>query len=316
MSKLYPIMELDHLDIIPSYFCSSSNCIDCYQKSTEEYLESCESTLDIDLLLPFLKKYTLTIKLNSFGLFGGECTEYDRCVELVGILSKEFPGIRLEIVSNGQDHACISEIIKAANRRHNLIIEFSLDGYGDVCDLLRGKEGYFSEAMLSIEEMKKADLTSNIHLNTRYYPEYEESIIDMSKFLADNYGITRDQISLQNLTKKGKSYDDSLQYMTLLREFSQKFWSCSTKGNLSRSHPMFKTYSSSINTVFCVPGIQPDGYLYTCNNYKRGIRVGHISQGNVMGMFTKMLNIAKLSPDHCDDCLFGQCVQHNYNLMR
>ena len=200
MSKLYPIMELDHLDIIPSYWCSSANCVDCYQKSTKEYAKSCESTLNVDLLLPFLTEYTLTIKVNSFGLFGGECTQYDRCIELVSMLSKEFPGIRLEIVSNGQDHSCIGEIIKAANRRHNLIIEFSVDGHGDVCDLLRGKKGYYSELILSIEEMKKSGLASNVLFNTRYYPEYEESIIEMSKFFADNPG--SNFLTKSNYTKK------------------------------------------------------------------------------------------------------------------
>ena len=103
--------------------------------------------------------------------------------------------------------------------------------------------------------------------------------------------------------------------MSLLRDFSKKFWSGSTKGRLSRSHPMFKAYNSRINTVFCVPSIQPDGYLYTCNNYNLGMRIGHISEGNVTGMLTKMLKIAKLNPTHCDNCLFGQCVQYNYSLM-
>lgn len=231
------------------------------------------------------------------------------------MLSKEFPGIRLEIVSNGQDHYCISEIIKAANRRHNLIIEFSIDGYGDICDLLRGKKGYFSEVILSIEEMEKSGLVSNVMLNTRYYPEHEESIIEMSKFLADNYGITRNQISLCNLAIPGRSLDDSLQYMSLLREFSKKFWSGSTKGSLARSHPMFKSYNSRINTVFCVPSIQPDEYLYTCNNYIHSIRVGHIKERNILNMLTKMLNITKSNPTHCDDCLFGRCVLCNYSLM-
>jgi MoaA/NifB/PqqE/SkfB family radical SAM enzyme len=257
----------------------------------------------------------LTIKVNSFGIFGGECTEYDKCIDIVSLLSKEFPGIRLEIVTNGQNHHIISEIIKAAKRRYNLIVEFSIDGYGDTCDFLRGKQGYFSEAIQSIEEMKRAGLISNVFLNTRYYPEYEESIVEMSDFLASNYGITRDQISLQNLTIQGRNHYDTLHYMTSLRKFSRKFWINSLKGNLSRSHPLFKPYISRINTVFCVPGVQPDGYLYTCNSYNHGMQVGHISDRNVLEMLTKMLNVAKLFPNHCDNCLFGQCVQYNYTLM-
>lgn len=38
MSKLYPIMELDHLDIIPSYKCSSANCVDCFRSQLKNML--------------------------------------------------------------------------------------------------------------------------------------------------------------------------------------------------------------------------------------------------------------------------------------
>jgi len=312
MPKLLTVMELDHLDIIPSYTCNSANCIDCYQKTSKEYHESCKHTIDLDLLIPFLRKYISTIKVNSFGLFGGECTDYDRCCELVSMLTGEFPGIRLEIVSNGQNHVIIGKIIEAANKRHNLVLEFSIDGYGKVCDFLRGKDGYFSEVILSIEEMSKRGLASNIHINTRYYPEHEETIIEMSNFLYDTYGITRNDISLQNVICRGATNRDVNQYISALREFARKFWSNSCPINLPRSHPMYKPYDSKRTTVFCVPGIQPDGYLYTCNNYKYGMSVGHISEEDVIGLVTKMLNISKLNPEQCDKCLFGQCVLNHY----
>jgi len=315
MAVLYPIMELDHLDIVPSYKCSTASCIDCSQKSNSRYFESCKSTLDLSLLLPFLSEYILAIKVSSFGIFGGECTEYDKCPELVELLTREFPGIRLEIVTNGQNSRRVRDLIEAGRARYNLIIEFSVDGYGAICDHLRGKQGYFAEAMLSIEEMLVAGLGANVRLNTRYYPEYEDSIIELCDFLLLQYGITHDQISLQNLTIVGRSYEESIDYMSRLRHFAKRFWENSLRGEIARTHPKHKPYNSRVDTIFCVPGIQPDGYLYTCNSYNRGIRVGHIGNTNVREMITTMLNIAQLAPDHCDKCLFGQCVRLNYELM-
>ena len=315
MAVLYPIMELDHLDIIPSYKCSTANCIDCSQKSDNNYSKSCTLTLDLNLLFPFLVDYVMAIKVSSFGLFGGECTEYDQCSELVELLTREFPGIRLEIVTNGQNPRRVRKLIKAAGTRYNLIIEFSVDGYGGTCDQLRGKQGYFEKAMLSIEEMIAAGLGANVRLNTRYYPEHEESLIKLRNFLSEQYGITRDQISLQNLTIIGRPHEESIEYMSRLRHFAEKFWANSLHGEIARTHPKHRHYCSRVDTIFCVPGIQPDGYLYTCNSYNKGIRIGHIGNANVHEMFATMLNIARLAPDHCEKCLFGQCVRLNYQLM-
>lgn len=312
MASLFPIMELDHLDIIPSYACSSADCVGCYQKCSPDYAQSCEGELDLGLLTPFLDRYTSTIRVRSFGLFGGEITEYRNCVPLVEMLSRAFPGIRLKIVTNGQDHECVGAIIRAAIHWENIVLEVSLDGYGHTCDMLRGKDGYFAEAMLSIGAMVDSGLGHNVRVNARYYPQHRDSLTAMADHLFSEYGVPRNHIAFQSSVSRDRSPSETLNYMGSLRDFVAGFWHGYRVDDPQRWHPSHQPYNADKRTVFCVPGIQPDGYLYTCNNYNYGVRIGHISETDVRAMVKRMLDISEMDPDQCNRCLFGHCVWANY----
>lgn len=233
MPKLWPIIYIFSPSIIPLFICNSRQCIDCCLKADQNYNEMCKNTINIDRLMPFLRKYIRTIRLQSISLIGGEITEYYHCCKLISMLTREFPGIRLLIVTNGQNHRCINEIISGAKYRQNLEFKFSIDGYGDVCDSLRGKKSYFPEVLLSIEEVFKRGLSS-VRINIRCYPK-------------------------------------------------------------------FQPYDSKTLASFSTPGILPDGHTYTCYNFLCvGLRVGNISDNDVVDIITKRLNLARLNPKQCN----------------
>ena len=313
MPNLHPVIDLQSLTIVPWYVCRTANCAGCYQKRDEGYGESLADSLDLDLLIPFLRNYASTVRVHAFGLIGGEITEYPDSRKLVRMLTDEFPGIRLEIVSNGQNHEVVGDLIDAANRRRNLVFEFSIDGYGDACDRLRGKNGYFSEVLSSIDEMKARGLGTNIHINTRYFHGSEDSIVEMAEFLCHRYGITRADISLIDVDYVGADPKRGREYVGRLRQFSSDFWGDVCRQELPRSHPLHQPYDVRRRQSFSVPGIHPDGYLYTCFDYNRGTRLGHIRSDDVAGMIGKMLNLAALNPEQCDQCLVGSCVKHHYD---
>lgn len=314
MSKLLPVIDLAELTIVPSYACRSANCIGCYKKTFEGYFESCKDTLDINILMPFLRKYISTVRVYSFGITGGEPTEYNRICDLVRMLTAEFPGIRLEIVSNGQNHFCIGDIIEAANGRSNMQIGFSIDGYGPVCDLLRGKKGYFSEVLLSVEQMAKRGRIASVQVNTRYYPEHEDSIIKLSHYLYETFGITRNQFSLGSVTYRLADHPDAISYITVLRTFASRFWNDASQINIPHTPSLLmrrQPYNSRRWTSFCSPAVHPNGQIYTCDT-QHGLKVGDIRDDNVVRMVARMLHVATAKPEQCDSCLFGQCVLKHY----
>jgi hypothetical protein len=309
-------MELHHLDIIPSYACYSANCIECYQKSRSDYADSCRHTLDIERLVPFLERYTAVMRVLSFGLFGGEITDYPRCVELVAMLTDAFPGIRLEIVTNGQKPQRIGRIAEAGRYRDNLIFELSIDGFGTKCDELRGKEGYFANAMRSIQLLDSCGLGGNIRINARYYPETEDSLIAMADYLQMKLAIPRSSIRFQSSIDPSCTMAKTCEYMLALRRFLTSF--CCDRGsdNYQRWHPRHQAYNTRTASIFCVPGVQPDGCLYTCNNYKQGVRIGTIADKDVGALVKRMLDVAIQKPEHCNYCRFGRCVWANYMVMQ
>jgi len=313
---LQPIIELNHLDIIPSYVCRSSNCVDCYQKNRGDYTESCRKVLDIEALIPFLEAYTVVLRVQSFGLFGGEITDFARSVEIVDSLTSVFPGIRLEIVTNGQNPECILRMAQAANYRDNLIMEFSIDGDGSICDKLRGKNGYFYKVLESIEGLADLGLSNNIRVNSRYYPEYEKHLFPMADLLKERFGIKRSSIGIQSCISANTCMSEACNYMYALRRFAVIFWQDRQSDNYQRWHPRHLPYNARIRTVFCVPGVQPDGFLYTCNNFNHGLRIKDIYTTDVSSLIKSMLDVAKQMPTHCNECQFGRSVWANYIVMQ
>ncbi len=313
---LLPIMELNHLDIIPSYVCCSSNCADCYQKHRADYAESCRQVLDIGALIPFLEAYTSVLRVQSFGLFGGEITDFAQSVELVDNLTSVFPGIRLEVVTNGQNPECILKMAKAAKYRDNFIIEFSIDGDEPICDKLRGKKGYFTKVLKSIEGLSACGMNNNIRVNARYYPEYEKQLLVMADYIKENFGIERSSIGLQSCISVNTGMAEACKYMDGLRRFATIFWLDRQSDNYQRWHPRHLPYNARARTVFCVPGVQPDGFLFTCNNYNHGARIGDIYTTDVSSLIKSMLDVAKQMPTHCNKCRFGRSVWANYIVMQ
>lgn len=313
---LLPIIELNHLDIIPSYVCCSANCADCYQKNRADYAYSCRKMLDIEALIPFLEAYTKALRVQSFGLFGGEITDFPQSVELVASLTSFFPGIRLEVVTNGQNPKCILEMAQAAKLRDNFIIEFSIDGDESICDKLRGKSGYYNRVLESIEGLSACGLSSNIRVNTRYYPKYEKQLVTMADCLKQCFGIERSRIGIQSCISDSTCMSEACQYMAVLRRFAASYWQDRQSDNYQRWHPRHLPYNARTRTVFCVPGVQPDGFLYTCNNFNHGLRIGDIYTTDVSSLIKSMLDVAKRMPAHCNECQFGRSVWANYIVMQ
>ena len=312
MSELLPVMDLAELTILPSYECNSSSCIGCYKKSVSGYLEN--QHLDIHVLSQFLRQYLTFLRVHSIGLSGGEPTDFSGCVDLVHMLTTEFPGVSLEMVTNGQNADCISDIIRVAKRSKTLKMLFSIDGYGDDCDRLRGKSGYFERVSLSIVEMVNSGLASNVRVNVRYYPDYEESIIELRDYLYTRFGVTAAHISMGNVSYLGSQDVRTSSYVSSFRMFADRFWGGRENANIPNtpSYVLRRTpYIRDQRTSFCVPAIQPDGYVYTCD-FICGVKVGHISDDDIVGMITRLISVSRLNPDQCDKCLYGQCVLHHY----
>lgn len=312
MPHLLPVMDLAELTILPSYECNSADCVGCYKKSVKGYLEN--QYLDLDVLLRFLTRYLAFLRVHNIGISGGEPTDFCDCIALVDMLTAEFPGVSLEIVTNGQNTETISEIICAAKQSRTLKLLFSIDGYGNDCDHLRGKSGYFDRVSLSIAEMVNNGLGHNVGVNVRYYPEYEESIITLRDYLHEKFGISSAQISMGNVSYLGSQDVCTSAYVSSFRVFADKFWGGRENVNVPNTPSYIlrkKPYMKHQRTSFCVPAVQPDGYLYTCD-FIHGVRVGHISDDDIPSMIARLVNVSGLNPAQCDNCLYGQCVLNHY----
>ncbi len=312
MPRLRTVMDLASLTVVPSYVCRSANCQGCYQKAMPDYAEHCKDEIDVGALVAFVQRYASVVKLHSIGIYGGECTDYCCISGLVAAFTRVHPGIRLEIVTNGQNHAQIQEIIAAAKTRHNLALEFSIDAHGSVCDQLRGKDGYFAESMRSIEEVAGAGLSHNIHINCRYFPEHTESLLQLRDHVLLEYGIGANSISLIEVTHRDGRSHDRRAYIATLREFALEFWKGQHPNNIPRAHPDYLAYDLTYEASFTVPGVHPDGFLYSCFDYGCGCRAGHISDPDVPAMISHLLRTSEQDPCHCDRCLVGSYVHEHY----
>lgn len=166
---------------------------------------------------------------------------------------------------------------------------------------------------MSIEEICRKGLDSNIHINTRYYTEQEESVLYMSDSLHEKYDIDRNDISFIAVVFPVNAQRDMRSYLVKMRSFANKFWKDSCMQESSRLHPDYRPYNSRLLAIDCTPSVRPDGLiLYTCDFYKYGITVGHISDDNVTEAILKMLKLSALNPHQCDNCSFGQYVLHDY----
>lgn len=170
---------------------------------------------------------------------------------------------------------------------------------------------HFSEVLLSIEEIYKKGLGSEIHINTRYYPEHKESVVDLCRILKEKFGIKRSAYLLIEVNSRGANQPDAPQHIERLRFFAKKFWGDLLDGELPVPHPNTLPYNSKRYTCFCKPTVQPDGYIYTCD-YKHGIRVGSIDEDDVFPIIKRLLNVDVLNPTRCNKCNFAQALFHHY----
>ncbi len=312
MNVLKQTLDTSTVTLVPSYVCKSASCPGCYEKADKDYSAKCMNSINIEKLIFFLKQYAAIIKIKWFGLIGGEITEFPEIASLSQRLSEEFPGVKLIFVTNGQNHHKIKEIINRGNPISNIEFEFSIDGYGNVCDKLRGKIGYFDEVLKSIRTVYDAGIKS-IHINTRYFIEIEESIQKLSNYLSDEFAIKRSDFSLCNVTQKCDEKCGN--YFSKLRDFSVAFWESSLPDPVPIFHPKYKGYIKTTKVSTCLPAIQPDGFLYTCDN-QYGTKIGSIYDEAPIDLITRMLRFSELNPSQCSNCYSGKCLLRHFDHLK
>ncbi|MCG8475230.1 MAG: radical SAM protein [Cytophagales bacterium] len=307
MNTLLPVMNLAELTLIPTYVCTSANCIGCYKKTFKEYEDTCVPSLNINDLMPFLRRYTLSACVHSFGITGGEFTEYAECGKLIAALSNEFPVIPIEIVTNGQDHLKIMEIVESARIKENLTMRISIDGYGESCDKLRRKEGYFEEAIRSIEVMADYGLIPGVRINCRYYPGEEGSVFRLRDYLGQKFGISEKAFSVSSVTYKLLTPGKTQSYLIAIHKFASKFWKRTADINLPNT-PSLLLKGARCGSSSCVPAVHPDGTIHACDTLN-GTPVGNIKDHDTDALINRLVKVGKLNLDQCD---FGKCVLKHY----
>lgn len=183
------------------------NCIMCNIHANDRQeipLEKLEEVLSQDVFK----------KISSAGINGGEPFIMKDIDERIKIIINTLPSLkRLYIITNGTYKKNTLEklkVIKAACEMNNIIltVSFSIDGYGDIHDYIRGIKGTFNKLM---------DTVSDIILNKEMYCDelnfictitsknvYELPLLDefmKSKHLNLNYNIATDHERLKNHMK-------------------------------------------------------------------------------------------------------------------
>jgi Fe-coproporphyrin III synthase len=272
------------INFITTYKCDS-RCISCniwskYQKNCEGVKEEL-SLQKINDFFRINKKYFS--KLIGVGFSGGEFTLRNDAVELIRFLKDSFPNIKLGFQTNGLQPEKVRAILKqviAFDPQFNIAV--SIDGPREIHDRVRGVEGAFDRAVLTVRYAKElgisritTGMTIN-QINFSYIPETYQISKDIgtefSCFLAEasdyfnnqgiNYQIntTQKQTVIENLKKFKYDY-----FMDNLRR--------QLEGKRKRTLPCYSGYSSLVldpygNIMPCILINKPFGNIKAVDDLK------------------------------------------------
>ncbi len=168
-----PALEIEEFLFEITYRCNEQ-CVMCnLWQRYQRYPGEIEKELKAEELMRMFERSKCFHRLRRMIFSGGEAFLRPDLVELCGYLASAYPGLSLGVLSNLYDSKLILKQVGRIleSKPHDFWIGGSLDGFGDIHDQIRRRQGAFRGLERTIDMLKKEFPQVRVHINCTVRPE-------------------------------------------------------------------------------------------------------------------------------------------------